>query len=383
MRTYCQLSADFWVDVTDADAPFATRQQSIVRLPMDAIRSGLTVKTAGRLRALGFPKMPTFLTCVYRADRLISLLPIPIFLGIPIVPSLSVFRERAILHVETFRHKTKQSLMDAVFSGSATLDSVLAAFARYAFFQEYSLWLYNPVTEYFTHMCSSFDVQTTYLEKDHPQSPLGRVLSAGEDTIFSTVDHTSVNSQHLEDMTWVNRFAVRVKIGETEKDLVAVVSFYSQLNGYILREETKKTVSEVLTLELSKTVLTYMFHYNQVVEQLRNLRDMESVVPTLQNFVCSVSANFGYEAVSLLLLEKQTSDKLRLVALEEDKRRDVSALNIVYPVTGNSITASVFRDHSVRCSYAIQTDKGASGFVGGNWSGLGVIGMARHAGIGV
>ncbi len=31
----------------------------------------------------------------------------------------------------------------------------------------------------------------------------------------------------------------------------------------------------------------------------------------------------------------------------------------------------------------IPRDLGASGFVGGNWSGLGVIGMARHAGIGV
>jgi signal transduction histidine kinase len=354
MQVYYRLSDDHWLDITPDSA---SHPNPNIVCCKRALPVGVRHIEGATISESGFIADPNrrYSTCV--TDSFVAYQSEVGGILHRLSDGSSAIQYKALAICEAFRRRTKDDLLKGVFSQKAGLESSLEAFCRFTFFEQFSFWLYNAHTHYFTHVCSSFAQDTDYLHKDDPNSTLGEFLDQGVDFIARKVRHDSMNVTPLSSMAWVNRQKMSVVTLESGVELLGILSFYSSRENFNLKPQTREMISEVVKLELSKKFLAYEFQYHVLLSQLEQGYKPGELQIHLQKFIRDAVKTLGYEAGSIFFRNETNPRWLDLVALCEHNNTQLPTVPVSYDLNGPSLTASVVRDRMIKCSYAIDSDK--------------------------
>jgi signal transduction histidine kinase len=283
-----------------------------------------------------------------------------------------VFEERTVRIVEQFRQKIWRQLIDCAYSISSGVEDVLKQLKINTFSDDYSLWLYNAHTRHFTLYCASFESDVDYLSSDNADATLNETLDESKQYICRRVRNKKINSNHLVDRVWLNRFIIKSGTG-----LVSVVTFYSKHDNFVFGEKISQLIPEIVSTKLDREFSPYLEKHLRVRDLTKNYSP-GNLIQFLRSTLPMFSELIGWESMSVFI-SNETRELLTLTALAIDGK-EYAVPDASYDLAKESLTVSVFSEATIYFSYDISNDpRNTHGFdeVTGrhpvNWVGVPVV----------
>lgn len=210
-----------------------------------------------------------------------------------------------------FRLAMRDSLIQAVTKREATLAEYLAAFTEYVFFDEFSLWVFNPGTEVFTHVASSKPPRVTHVPREAGCS-LNDTLSDGFDWEERRPGVDPRSTQSADGMESLSRFVIPLG----RNGFKGIVSLYSRYPRFRIQPETRQNMHSTLALKYVDTALRLhegIFDVNDFFAR-RPTPDRQSAF--LTELVDVLRSSFSFEQCSAY--ERRGNETLHKVAVSTD-----------------------------------------------------------------
>jgi len=202
----------------------------------------------------------------------------------------------------------KRELLKKVFTDGCSINQTLDVIKEYIFCDDYSLWLYNSTTKYFTHLYSSFQPKKTFLKAKDIK------LHEGKTHICDDFDKSKIDStlKHIKSFNRVKIELTSTSNGDNSDFLN--VGFFSKRDDYSLKDETVELIIEILNLKYSKDHFSKILKSNQIVANLRTKFRIKEFDDYLTSCVSTITNELGWEAASIFI--KDNNNGLKLKALQ-------------------------------------------------------------------
>jgi len=226
--------------------------------------------------------------------------------------------------VASFRLRCRMKLHEEIRGVNLTLEDHTRSFCKYMFCDEFSIWLYNELTSTFTLLCSSLPPSVEYIRKDD-QTSLNESLSES----FSFVTRAPLESDLALFTRNGMKSLTRTKLRFGPDQQVAVVSFYSKLEGFYAQRDTIDDLQFFLPMKYLDGLQKTERGLDNVIHALRSASD-SNVTEYLKVLINSVAENLGYEGASALISDKQTKNLKLFTTVDRRGSFDIKP-EIEYP----------------------------------------------------
>jgi two-component sensor histidine kinase len=259
---------------------------------------------------------------------------------------------------QKFRNETKTKLLNSLSkaNGFNTTDTVISAFRDYTFFNSYSVWHYNEITEMFTRIAGDIEPKKYALNEQDCEilykSLNGKEIICSEMHENSPVAPDVINSE----LNWVNVFSVSNTSAKIDKSFDVVVCMYSEYNNYNLRPDTCSLIKSFHQQNLAERYFNRIFHLNNARTLIGSKLSFDQLDGFLEMIVKSVVLELQWETCSLFILDSVTEPTLRLAAIWPTPGNIEQLKRQSYPISTDSLTAKVFKNNEMLWSYDIEND---------------------------
>lgn len=265
-------------------------------------------------------------------------------------------REKA----ERFWHQSLVTVLERLSEPHIEISQILDCLRAYTYSDHFSLWLFNPDTNYFTLQSASFHSEKEYVVKDDPATTLTETIISKHPYFSKPLNPGVLNSAALVGIQTVNRFYINFssRIEETgaESDLIAVLSFYSRHGKFSFNLMTQRLISHIVQLRLTNEFSIYASWYNELVRDLTERYVPGRLSEYLNSFVAKITKTLGFEAASVFFADANQNGALVLRAVSEYGNNIVKAPAPVYPLSINAKTVRVYNENELGFSYEISLD---------------------------
>ena len=268
---------------------------------------------------------------------------------------LNTFKYKCKYAVEKFRVSTRERLIASIFNQNNDLEKTLSAVTQFTFCKHFSFWLYNPYTKHFHLFCSSFDSEKEVVSVDDKNSTLSEMLEPRCQFIQKNIVNSCINSVPRKGMKTVNRFKITVFDAAGEFEVVAVLSLYSEHEGFVIKDETRDLVDELVKLKYSQQLSKYISSYNTLLKDLAENYKPGNLFEFIEQFAKKLRHTLGYESAAILLVDNGGS-VLKLRAISEHNNSVTPDPIVCYDTKNDSYTSRIYNTNEIKYSYNIETD---------------------------
>jgi signal transduction histidine kinase len=265
--------------------------------------------------------------------------------------SLELFHNNIRYITELFRREHKESLLNSIFEGDE-ISHTLTSINKYIFTEHYSLWLYNPITKYFTIFCSSYDADDEFYHINDKNCQLAHLIDIKDDYLYSDLSKINDLPHCLLDMKSANYIRISEEVAST--DVTAILSFYSKHDRFKIRSETVSQIKAIVGLRISKLYLPYIKKVNSMLNQLNNGYKLGVLTSFLEQSVTGICEILDYESASIFILNK--SKNILQLRGSYQCGRICTDESVSYPLDNESCTVTVFKSNETKVSYDISSD---------------------------
>ena len=267
-----------------------------------------------------------------------------------------IFEYKSKYIVERFRISAREKLLDNCFGPQKNIKVTLKAIRDYTFCQHFSFWVYNPHTESFLLHSSSFSSEQEVISAHDPNSSLSEMLAPESHQVSREVNDGLINSTALSEMRTVSRFTITAFDVTGSFEVQGVLSLYSEHEGFIIRDETKLFLSEIVSLKLSRSLSPYITSYNTLLRDLSEKYKPGQLYDFLEKFVDNLRNTLRYESASIFLVDDGDRTLLKLRAVSEYENVNIPDPVPCYDTRQDSLTAKVYNNNNLQYSYKIKDD---------------------------
>lgn len=257
--------------------------------------------------------------------------------------------DAAIAHVTKFKLFHKNLLLKRILGQKSNVITCTEAFRKYCFFDSYVLWVYNPYTDHFCHLASTFPVSKEYINR-RDNSSLHDFLNSENGFEKRAPKRDCINSSVAQTMRTLNR--VRLDLGKKEE--IGVLDLFSVLHEFYLREDTRIMIKNIIEAK-------YVEHTKYSEVSLHNIEEYFSKYQPgdLSHFLYGLSKAICRELhfMACSVFEKiDGKNALKLVATNDAGKKTLSEKVMEYDLDQKSFTGSVFLSGRWDFSYDISKD---------------------------
>lgn len=267
-----------------------------------------------------------------------------------------IFECRSMYMAEKFRTLLSKKLINVSFSPLVDLEDTLKAIADYTFSQHFSYWIYNPHTDHVILHSSSFQYKQTVITASNSHSTIATMLKSNCDTVVEEIEEENIESCVLPGMKTVTRFKITSSGTPEGFEVQGILSFYSQQEGFAIRDETISWISEMVGLKMSRNLTLYVTRYNTMLIELSEKYKPGQLSEFLEIFADRLKEILGYEAVSIFMASHNDRTHLELRALSEYQNTTIPSKVPIYNTRDNSISADIYNKNKMIVSYKIATE---------------------------
>lgn len=250
----------------------------------------------------------------------------------------------------SFRLINKERLINNVFVNyDCTIDETLCEINKYIFCNHYSLWLYNDLTNYFTHLTSSFPISRKFKEKDELSNQIFS-FEEGNGYICEKYDFKRNNNPILGSIKTVNRIKIELNNTNSDSSNFLIANFFSEHDDYELRDDSISLIKEILCLKFSKDYYPKVVSLNKIISELTETFKVGNFSNYLFDCTRTITEKLDWEAASIFITDN--NDELRLSALNHYGDNSIIGIK-PYKINDNSITSYIFMNNKIECIYDI------------------------------
>lgn len=246
----------------------------------------------------------------------------------------------------SFRLQKREIFLNNLFaSDNKDIGHAMQEINEYIFCNHFSLWLYNDITNYFTLVSSSFNIEQTF--------KIPKNVFSENNYNYESFNYEG-NNDVLKDMKSLNRIKVRINsLNNLENSNFLIANFYSTHDNYSLREDTIQLIQEIINLKFSKEHFPKVVELERILTNLSEEFQVKKIDDYLNNCVITITKDLGWEAASIFIFDFENGLKLR--ALKHFG--NYKLLNsIIYKKGDRSMTYQIFENNDPKYSYNIDDD---------------------------
>ena len=268
---------------------------------------------------------------------------------------LKWYRARIIAIAEgdsnRFTRDMHREMEQALFGSPAKIGAVVSAFARYLFFDHYSLWIYNSFTRTFTCSASSIQYDRDFISFEDGTS-LNDTVAEGYQAESREPDFTRAGFVKIEGMKWLSR----VKLNFGTDGSFGVITFYSRILDFGLRDDTKEIIINFFTLKYQGYLHQDREEFLAVSSNFLSAYSPGQLNAFLQGLVGEICRHLHFEACSIFLV---SSDRqyLDLVATKDLIRDGEPTESVRYKMDSKCLTTKVFSENTLIFSYSLDNER--------------------------
>lgn len=259
------------------------------------------------------------------------------------------------LNIIQFRNTTKENLIKSLSdsSNNNSIDGILKAFCDYTFFNGYSAWHYNEITNTFTRIAGNVYAKEDYI-KNTNASFFQKLLNVDAQPINCMSNTSLLPENDSLDLPWMNCFLVSVKNPTTltsNSNLKIIICLYSKCVDYNLRDETISTMKGFLKQAITDRYFDRILGLNDTRALIASSLKFGDPVEPLQVIAEHICKFLFWESCSIFLKDKR-KEILNPVARYP---KDTKILGD-YDLNKESLTTTVFNEKLPQWSYDINSD---------------------------
>jgi signal transduction histidine kinase len=260
------------------------------------------------------------------------------------------YKDHFALISNSFRLKRKEDLLNKVFANrSCTIEEVLKEVTKYIFCENFSLWLFNDITDYFTHITSSY-TPSRFFRVKNPDAKHIEKFKTNNDYICEDFINRDSTIQELRQTKTVNHIKIDLNLTQPEKSNFLIVNFFSVHENYELISETIDLIAEIIRLKFTKDYYPKALQNNDVASRLNESNKLGSFQSYLDGSIEIIIDQYNWEASSIFIID---NDKyLELRSLKEHTKRDLIGIK-PYNIDDNSLTSKTFKENKIHFSYDV------------------------------
>lgn len=210
-----------------------------------------------------------------------------------------LLKEKSKVIISEFRLNCRESLISKLSIDKIDINDYLKAFTDYVFFDAFSFWVYNDVTEVFTLSASTLQPQRDYIRKNENMS-----INEALDTNFyfrhgKPVEKNSISNYGEQGFCSVTR--LKVELGANKK--IGIISFYSKLKDFEIQESTLKNISSLIRVKYLDSIQILEDGLHMVMSELNSCPinlEYQKYFDILTKKICE---ELHYEACSAFIVD--------------------------------------------------------------------------------
>lgn len=284
-----------------------------------------------------------------------------------------------------FRHRKKEQLLESI-EGGLGLGQFLEELSEYVFGDEFSLWLYNKHTRFYTCESSSFSIDKDYICGGYGTS-LDEIVEADSDFIRRPILSKVDSGEILEKKGIKSLNRIRIDMDDHENN-IAVATFYSKNENFEISIGVLERLKTLIKNKYREEIQKSYDRFEKLSGRIMPMIDKEDEITYVSRYVREICQLFCYEAASVFIKD---GNFLVCVATYTDAIDvDVVDGDIKYPLELDSLTTATFNRKEIYCSYDISKDRNNSNFFNEqtfspakNWIGFPIRSDASSEPIGV
>ena len=258
-------------------------------------------------------------------------------------------KDQAKLAIMSFKFSQRQKLLEGLFLNRANIEECLHAFSQYCFFDKFALWIYNSYSKHFCCLASSDKMPKEFInEKD--ASSLYKFMTSEKLHESRKPYRDCVNRDYAVGMNTLNR--LRLEIDKHEG--IGVIDFLSSQRDFSLREETRLIIKHHVESKYVEEKQSTLVALHKIEEYFSTYSPGKLKSHFLYGLTRIICDELAFQACSIFESE---NNNLRIVAAKDSSQTGEPKANIVYDLTKETFTGSVFKSkEGFLSSYDIAND---------------------------
>lgn len=355
---FMNANRPYWYKIVDGDFD----SLELVRLNLNGRKEGIEIISSKNLKSLGIEVSEGNFQLYIGKEKIVLRRE-----NLKLLRFFKKISDREVKYLEifgqfvsqAFRASSKDKLISNLSkeNGDETNDPVISAFRDYVYYDSYSVWLYNDITNVFTRISGDIPPVVDHLESSK-SGLLIEVLGA-DSPVFRKINHKNdvLVDKVGDEIKWVNLFPVTAKTTTTDNSFTAVVCMYSRYIEYNLRTNTFELINAFHQQYLAHRYFSRIVHLNNARSQIgRNIK-FDSSGKLFRMIAKAISEELMWETCSIYIIDENDLSQLKQKAIWPIPEKYHESNEIFYKINSNAMTARVFSENAILCSYDIQNDQ--------------------------
>lgn len=240
----------------------------------------------------------------------------------------------ALVEIAHFRLTVRQQLISSLSVEQSTLKDLLAGYAQYTQHDEYSLWIYNEETGYFTYIEGSVPPEKDYIPPDE-ESSLKVVLD--KDFNFESRAPIDCHRAPFKQMGMKSLTRLALRLGPHRQP--AVLTFYSRYDQFNIQSSVIQDI---------RTLIEMKYHHQlqgaarglEKTTQALFAKQTAGIAPYMHALTENICKELQYEAASVFFVLPEAGD-LELISTWDNITQGAPENPVICPATAKSLTQQV------------------------------------------
>ncbi len=248
--------------------------------------------------------------------------------------------------INKYRFAQNEDLIRNLFNPKYDLKSCIKAFANYLYCSKYSLWIFNPDTNYFTCEVSSEYYNTDYL--DQIESPLFKFYNSNKIYDKGKPSQKLINYDVLQDMKTMNR--IRLDLGQ---GITGILSFYSIKDDFTLLKRTYLQIKNFIEMKYSQNSNERLISLKRIETYFSERFKPSKFQIFLEGLCREICKEMSFEECSIFIFKHQT---LKPVASYISDKSQMRERNTAPSIINKNFDANIIKNEWLNFSYKSDQD---------------------------
>lgn len=243
-------------------------------------------------------------------------------------------KARALVEIAQYRLNVRQQLISSLSVEHSTLKDLLAGYAQYTQHDEYSLWIYNEETRYFTYIEGSAPPEKDYIPPDE-QTSLAVVLD--NDFRFESRAPIDCHRAPFKQMGMKSLTRMALKLGPHCQP--AVLTFYSRYDQFKIQSSVIQDIRSLIEMKYHHQLQGAARGLEKITQALfaKQTAGIASYMHALTENICKA---LQYEAASVFFVLPDSGD-LELISTWDNITQGEPNKPVICPANVQSLTQQV------------------------------------------